>query len=419
MQRKYFSLISLLTVLLLIGCKSKYVITTTEVSEISQLSEDVSYLASDELEGREIGTMGETLAAEYVANRMSDIGLKPMGEDGYLQHFDIHLKSNPHAEKPAPDDPVISGKNVIGLLDNGAEKTICIGAHYDHLGYGKEGSLHMGDPAIHNGADDNASGVGAMLLLAERLSKLELQYNYLFIGFSGEEKGLWGSKHFTHNSTIPLTQIDAMINLDMVGRMRPDERISVHGNGTSPVWGEIISKADNGFTYAFSPSGIGPSDHTSFYLVNIPVLFFFTGQHKDYHKPSDDVININFEGIQKITNLIQGVVMQLDQLDEIPFMKTKDESVETPDFKVTLGVMPDYMFTGKGMRIDAVREERPAHQADIMAGDVVIKMGDLEIFDMMSYMKALAEFEPGTTINVTIRRGDDEIDKKVTFESKK
>jgi len=175
-----------------------------------------------------------------------------------------------------------------------------------------------------------------------------------------EEKGLWGSKHFVNNSTIPLPQIDAMINLDMVGRLRPDDRISVHGNGTSPVWNELVSKADNGFTYSFSPSGIGPSDHTSFYLMNIPVLFFFTGQHKDYHKPSDDVININFQGIQKITNLIQGVVMQLDKLDDIPFKKTKDESVETPDFKVTLGVMPDYMFSGKGMRIDAVREERPA-----------------------------------------------------------
>jgi len=370
------------------------------------LSADVTYLASDELEGREIGTKGETLAAAYVSERMKKIGLKPMGEDGYLQHFDIHIKSNPHAEAPAPDDPVISGKNVIGLLDNGADKTICIGAHYDHLGYGKEGSLHMGDPEIHNGADDNASGVGAMLLLAERLSKQELQYNYLFIGFSGEEKGLWGSKHFVNNSTIPLPQIDAMINLDMVGRLRPDERISVHGNGTSPVWNELVSKADNGFTYSFSPSGIGPSDHTSFYLVNIPVLFFFTGQHKDYHKPSDDVVNINFKGIQKITNLIQGVV------------KTKDESVETPDFKVTLGVMPDYMFSGKGMRIDAVREERPAHQADMMAGDVVIKMGDLEIFDMMSYMKALAEFEPGTTIKVTIKRGEEEIEKQVTFEKK-
>lgn len=418
MQRKYFYIITLCLAFFLMGCKSQYVIKTNETTEIEQLSADISYLASDELEGREIGTNGETLAAKYIASRMEALGLKPMGDDGYFQYFDIHIRSNPHAEKPAPGDPVISGKNVVGMLDKGADKTICVGAHYDHLGYGKEGSLYLGDPQIHNGADDNASGVGAMLLLAERLSKMELNYNYIFIGFSGEEKGLWGSKHFVNNSTIPLPQIDAMINLDMVGRLRPDERISVHGNGTSPVWNEMISKADNGFTYSFSPSGIGPSDHTSFYLVNIPVLFFFTGQHSDYHKPSDDVVHINYQGIQRISNLIQGVLMQLDKLDNIPFSKTKDEQAETPDFKVTLGVMPDYMYSGKGMRIDAVREERPAHAADIMAGDVVIQMGDLEIFDMMSYMKALSEFEPGSTVKVTVKRGDEVIEKMVVFEKK-
>ncbi len=404
--------------MVLLGCKSQYVIKNVSEVEIAQLQTDIGYLASDELEGREIGTKGEALAAAYVASRMKAIGLKAMGEDGFLQHFSIHLKSNPHADAPAPDDPVIKGRNVIGMLDNGAEKTICIGAHYDHLGYGKEGSLYIGEPKIHNGADDNASGVGAMLLLAERLSKLALNYNYLFVGFSGEEKGLWGSKHFVNNSTIPLPQIDAMINLDMVGRLRPDHRISVHGNGTSPIWGDLISKADDGFIYSFSPSGIGPSDHTSFYLVNIPVLFFFTGQHSDYHKPSDDVELINYQGIQKISNLIQGVILQLDKQPDIPFQKTKDETAETPEFKVTLGVMPDYMYTGKGMRIDAVREERAAHRADIMAGDVVVKMGELEIFDMMSYMKALSAFEPGTTIKVTVKRGNEEIEKMVTFEEK-
>ncbi len=418
MQRKYISFISLLCGLSFMACKSNYVIINNNIEEKTQLKSDVVYLASDELEGREIGTRGEELAAEYLANRMKEVGLTPKGEDGYFQHFKIHLKSNPHASAPAPDDPVINGRNVIGMLDRGADKTIVIGAHYDHLGYGQEGSLHTGEKAIHNGADDNASGVAALLLLAKRLKASDLNHNFLFIGFSGEEKGLWGSKHFVNNSTIHLPSIKAMFNLDMVGRMDRDKRLSVHGNGTSPIWNDAIAKADNGFVYSFSPSGIGPSDHTSFYLVDIPVLFFFSGQHSDYHKPTDDSDKINYSGIQEIVNLMQGVILNVDRKKEIPFSKTKDESTQTPDFKVTLGVMPDYMYTGKGMRIDAVLEDRPAIKADIMAGDVVIQMGELEIFDMMSYMKALAAFEPGTTVNVVVKRGEIEMEKIVTFEPK-
>ncbi len=376
---------------------------------------DVSYLADDKLEGRETGTSGELLAAEYISKRMKKIGLTPKGVDNsYVQKFKRKKKAHPHDHVRTGEE--VTGRNIIGFIDNKKEETIVIGAHYDHLGYGSEGSLSDSKNEIHNGADDNASGVAALLSLAEKLQDKNLRTNVLFIAFSGEEKGLWGSNFFVKHATIPKENIKYMINMDMVGRLDSLKRLAVYGIGTSPVFPEILSASNTyGFMNKYDSSGVGPSDHTSFYLEDIPVLHFFTGQHKDYHRPSDDIEFINFEGLSMVTNYIEDIILALDSKDTIPFTKTKSSNNKGRNFKVTLGVIPDYLFDGEGMRLDGVKEDRPAKIAGIEKGDVIIKMGPYEVKTMMNYMECLGKFEVGQKVKVTVLRDGKEILKEVTF----
>ncbi len=388
--------------------------STEQDIHMPQIKADVKFLSSDALEGREVGTQGEIIASEYLATRFECIGLQPIGED-YFQHFSVQKRSNPHAD-PSPDDPTVNGRNVLGLIDNGNENTIVLGAHYDHLGWGPEGSLHTGEPAIHNGADDNASGVAMILELARKLSAEKLNYNYVIFAFSGEEKGLWGSNYFTKNPLFDLDKVNYMMNFDMVGRLN-EKKMAIYGTGTSPVWLPLLNEKNTyGFQSKMEASGVGPSDHTSFYLADIPVLQFFTGQHEDYHRPSDDYEKINFDGIESITNYVYSIILAIDKKEKISFTKTKDDSAEKMDFKVTLGVIPDYLFTDKGMRIDGVREGKTADVAGIIKGDIVVKMGDLEIVDMMSYMKALGAFEVGQETKVVVKRGEELVETKVVFQ---
>ena len=216
---------------------------------ITSIKNDVSFLAHDSLNGREMGTEGERIAAAYIAERMKALGLKGKGgngENGFMQDFSVTPKANPHATEPQADGVPIKGMNVIGYKDNGAEYTVVIGAHFDHLGTGSEGSLHVAkDGQIHNGADDNASGVALMLAMAESLSKegYNKGHNYLFMAFSGEEKGLWGSNYYCKNPTIDLKKVSFMINFDMVGRLDTARGLAISGVGTSPVWKDKIAAA--------------------------------------------------------------------------------------------------------------------------------------------------------------------------------
>lgn len=312
------------------------------------------------------------------------------------------------------------GHNVIGYIDNHAEFTVVIGAHYDHLGYGdEESSLYRGEKSIHNGADDNASGVGALIELARKYkSGADKSNNYLFIAFSGEEKGLLGSNYFTKNPTVPLIKMNYMINMDMLGRLKHEDPVLIiNGVGTSSAWNITLNyiKIDSLKTKT-SESGIGPSDHTSFYLKDIPVLHFFSGTHSDYHKPADDEPSINYPGEARIIYFIEDLIHRLDDKGKLDFIKTKDDSNEdAPRFKVTLGVIPDYAFEGKGMRIDGVTDGRPASKAGLKQGDIVIQMGDVNVVDMMSYMKALGQFKKGETAKVKVMRGKEEVSTDVTF----
>ena len=386
-------------------------------SERHSVRVDVVYLASDYLEGRETGTTGETLAADYITTRFQEIGLEEAGIEGWYQPFPFKQLSNPHLINSKPLKEGI-GKNILGFLDNQSAHTIVIGAHYDHLGMGDNGSRHTGEAAIHNGADDNASGVASMLLLAERLKSSSLKkFNYLFMAFSGEEMGLYGSKYFVNNPTIPLESINALLNMDMVGRLNEEKVLSVNGVGSSPALKEIVKSIDvHGIQTVTTESGIGPSDHASFYLRDVPVLHFFTGQHLDYHKPADDAHLVNMEGVIQVSDFIMAVIEGLDKREKIKFTLAKEEpKKEVAAFKVTLGVMPDYVYAGKGMRIDAVLDNRPAKLGGLENGDVIVKLGETDVKDIYAYMEALGKFNKGETATVVVLRKGKKVKKKVTF----
>ncbi|WP_179021425.1 M28 family peptidase [Winogradskyella forsetii] len=411
-------LVFLSVLIALLSCKNE-----PKVAE-NKIKEDVAFLADDKLEGRQTGTNGEVLASEYLVKRFEAIGLQPKGTEGFLQSFSFKPKTDPHSEVEFTTnaDSTITGQNVIGFIDNKAKNTIVIGAHYDHLGFGGEGSLFREkEKAIHNGADDNASGVAVLLNLASRLvtqnnnSEIKDNNNYLFMAFSGEEMGLLGSNYFSKNPTIEAESINYMINMDMVGRMKADSTLAVYGTGTSPMFKQTLKANNDKFKIVENESGVGPSDHTSFYLIDIPVLHFFTGQHEDYHKPSDDSEKLNYEGMNLISDYIFNIIRDLDDNGELAFRKTKNESEETPRFKVGLGVVPDYLYDGKGMRIDGTREDTPAFNAGLQKGDVVLKLGDSTITDMMSYMRALSVFDNGDEADITVKRGEKNIETKVKF----
>ena len=305
-----------------------------------------------------------------------------------------------------------TGTNVVGFIDNKAASTIVIGAHYDHLGRGEDhNSLAPNEKSIHNGADDNASGTAAMLELARELKGAKLnKYNYLFIAFSGEELGLFGSKYFTDHSPLNLSTIDYMINMDMVGRLDTAKGLQIGGIGTSPTWPTVLKQvAPASMHITYDSSGTGPSDHTSFYLKNIPVLFFFTGTHPDYHKPSDDADKINYDGVLQVIRLVYNVVEKTNNIDKLAFTKTREKQTGTSArFSVTLGIMPDYAWQKNGVHIDAVSDGKPAQKAGLAVNDVIIQLGPHHITNLEDYMQALSSFKKGDKTTVVIKRGEGE-----------
>lgn len=421
---KYSIFLSLLISSVIVSCGQTQ--TANREADKKELLERAAFLASDSLKGRETGSEGERIAAAFIIKEFEAIGLSPMGDDAsFLQEFSFVPKSNPHVMEMEDSTSLgmgtvkeIKGNNVIAFLDKGAQKTIVIGAHYDHLGMGSESSLYKGESQIHNGADDNASGVSVLIELAERLKKKPSNNNYLFIAFSGEEKGLWGSNYYCKNPTYPLEKVNYMINMDMVGRLKEERTLAINGVGTSPLWVETIESINvDSIEVVTTESGVGPSDHTSFYLQDIPVLHFFTGQHEDYHKPSDDVEKLNIEGMLSVTKYIEKLISRLDNKGELEFTKTKDQDNEdTPRFTVTLGVIPDYLYSGNGMRIDGVSEGKVAQKAGMQKGDIVIQMGDVEVVDMMSYMDGLGQYESGDSTRVKIQRYEEVLEFDIIFD---
>ncbi len=310
-----------------------------------------------------------------------------------------------------------TGINVAAYLDNDASTTVVIGAHHDHLGYGGPTSRHTGEPEIHPGADDNASGVAGVLETARYLSSQNLaENNYIFITFSAEEKGLFGSRHFTQSDAYDMERINFMFNFDMIGRMENNNLILI-GAGTSPEWKKIIPETrPEHLNIRMVPSGIGGSDHTSFYFKDIPVIFFFTGIHDDYHKPGDTHEKINYEGQKQVLHFAWDMIEQLEQTDRLAFTETPvDVSRRRRAGSVTMGIMPDHAFTGEGLQIQKVIEGRPAHEGGLKDGDIIIAMGEHKIKEIHSYMRALQNFEKGDVVTIIILRNDDEIEIEIKF----
>lgn len=386
--------------------------------ETSSIKNHISFLASDKLKGRGTSSPEELEAANYIAAQFKNVGLKQFN-NSFLKPFVYKKNTNPHdtstvgiVEKTA--------NNVVGFLDNKAPYTIVIGAHYDHLGLGHDHNSLDANPEgkIHNGADDNASGTAGVLELAKYFAtnKKQEPFNFLFICFSGEELGLLGSKKWCENPDIELSKINYMINMDMIGRLNDStQKLVVYGVGTSPVFLPLIDSISTKFSIKKDSSGVGPSDQTSFYLKDIPVLHFFTGQHSDYHKPSDDADKVNYKGEAEVLKYIAILIERTYKYPKLTFLKTRTPDNGKSAFKVTMGVMPDYTFEGEGMRIDGVSDNKPAAKAGILAGDVVIKLGDMEVKDVQAYMKALSKFKKGDTTEVEVLRKGETKKMAITF----
>ncbi len=312
--------------------------------------------------------------------------------------------------------------NVIGYIKGRKKnKTIIIGAHQDHLGYNELGGSRTSDEGkMHVGADDNASGVAMIIELAKKISNTRKlrKYNYIFIAFSGEEQGLLGSNYFVKNTNYPLENIRYMLNYDMVGRLDSTRKtLLISGTGTSSIWNKAINKTKldtSNIIIKTEESGVGNSDHTTFYYQKIPALHFFTGQHADYHLPSDVEAKINYKGMYWVYNTSVQLLAKTRKPKNIDFKETKNNHTAT-NFKVTMGVMPDYIYTGGGMRIDGVTQNKPAHKAGILKGDIIVQMGDFIISNINDYMLALSKFNKGETVSVKIKRGTLDIKLDVTF----
>jgi len=406
--------LKLVSTLSLLGISALYY--SQEKTNPEQVNEDnlkkhIYFLASDELQGRLTGSEGETKAANYLSAEFKKLGLKPYEGKEFIQNFEYGVKLNPHDDKTST---AVKGKNVIAVLDNKADKTIVIGAHYDHLGLNEHhnSTLANSDGQIHNGADDNASGTAAVLELARMFSqnKTKENVNYVFALFSGEEDGLMGSKKLAESIKTNYPNTIFMINMDMVGRLNKDNNLTVGGVGTSPILSDLVKKyKPESINLSLDESGVGPSDHTSFYLKDIPVLFLFTGTHNDYHKPTDDADKINYAGQKIITNYVFNLANALGNEKEIPFTKTAVTATKAvPKYKVSLGIMPNYADTKDGMGIDGVIDNRPAANAGILQGDILTKIGKCEVKEVYSYMDCLSKIKAGEEHPVTVKRNGEE-----------
>lgn len=441
MKRQFFGFLLLLSFVFNVSAQKAQVANADAVEQ--NLRKHIEYLASDKLEGRRTGEAGATAAAGYIANQFARLHLKPgvhaaNGKATYLQPFP--------GKAAAPDKPV-TGYNIIGILDGKdrilRNEAIVIGAHYDHLGHGGEGSLAPNSKDVHHGADDNASGTAAIIELARQFAKAKNnKRTIIFIAFSGEEEGLFGSKYYVNNPVFPIENTVAMINLDMVGRLK-DDKITIGGIGTASEWKSIVeaenkekhneTQTGNGrngsditldvtvtkpFNLALNEDGFGPSDHSSFYTKKIPVLFFFTGTHLDYHKPSDTADKINYEGEAKVISYVAAIVKSVDQNAVKPTYAVAKSS-GTPGggrtgFSVTLGTIPSYTDSTDGMVIDGVRDASPAAKAGLKANDKIVKLAGQDINNVQDYTKILGDLKADVEYEIVIIRGSERLTLKIT-----
>jgi hypothetical protein len=336
--------------------------------------------------------------------------------------------------KVAIDHQVATVRNVVGILPGvgpRANEYVVIGAHYDHLGYGGMASLSPTTRAIHNGADDNASGTTAMLAIAEKLvDGPPLPRSVIFVAFTGEEEGIVGSERFVDHPLVPLSDIVAMLNLDMVGRLK-GEVLYVGGEGTAEGFEGILKAADEKSKLTLKDigkGGLGPSDHMAFGMKKIPVMFFFTGLHADYHRPTDDVEKINFAGLDEVVDLASDVARRVAAMPRQQYVAKFDSQsmkMGTPSgSRVTLGVVPDYSEMGNGgggggVKISGTSPDSPAAKAGLKEGDVIVQFGETKLDNLYDLSDVLAKGKPGDKVHLRIKRGDKIVETDATLVERK
>jgi len=392
-------------------------------ASMSQPVATVRYLADDALEGRRAGSPGARCAGAYIAGQFGRTGLKPAGSDGWYQTLPLASALNPEA-------PEGDGRNVIGMIEGSdpvlRREVVVIGAHYDHLGHGGFGSLAPDMPgAIHNGADDNASGVAGLLDVAQRLSAgPRPARSILFIAFTGEESGLLGSQYFVDHPTIADTMV-AMINMDMVGRLSTGNLI-VYGVDTAAEWPDLLKPAADraGVEMTTRGEGYGPSDHTSFYARDIPVLFFFTNVHSDYHRPTDDWDRIDGPGIDRIATIVTDVTRALaDGRPRLTLRRGAGQPATTGEGRASgygayLGSVPDFTPVNHGVRLSGVSPGSPAELAGLRKGDVIVELGGVDVADLQGLTDALRAHKAGDEVSVRVLRDDREVTVRVVLGSR-
>jgi hypothetical protein len=410
--------ILLLVLLLLIGSLTSIpeIKTTNDDIRVHDFQNHITYLASDELEGRSSGTQGDQLAKDYIVNHFTTAGLPTKRVVEVQEHYVYKDRKNKKNK--------VLTYNIIATLpgtdDKLKDEYVVIGGHYD--------SVSNKLDKIHNGADDNASGTSMVLELFEKFAASNTNKRTLiFMAFGGEELGLLGSKYFVNNPTINLQKVQLMVNLDMVGRLDNEKNLQLGGTLTAvnfdkklePFLNQMENRWQNNLNITELGKGIFKrSDHYSFYLKDIPVLFFFTGLHEDYHGPTDDSNKINYQGMKVISDLVHLIMEEFANTPEkLVFqpVELEEQSMPVAEIKVTLGVMPDYAHEGDGLKIDAVIDNRPGEKAGMLAGDIVVDIGGTPIKDIYAYMKILSQLNSGDKAEVKVLRNDSEMVLQVQF----
>ncbi len=439
---------------------------TATAAVAARMRQDIAYLASDRLEGRFTGSPGADSAAAFIARRFAALRLRPVvvGEDDAARCAGMRVSlapaARPHgpaADGGAPAAPAypqcasyfqrftarsaalahaghvgdLAAQNVAGLVEGTDPalrgQVVVVGAHYDHLG---RETMFATDPqagaVVHNGADDNASGTAAVLELARRLAARPARRSVLFVAFSAEELGVLGSSHFVAHSPVPVDSMAAMLNFDMVGRLR-DDRLIVYGTGTAAEWPAVVDSANAaGPRLAVRPvaDGVGPSDHSVFYFKRVPVLHFFTDVHPDYHAATDDVDKFNAPGASRVVALAEGVLRRAaDRPERLTFRETPGTARMSagpgPDGRPRpyFGSVPDMAGdpSVEGLRLQGVTPGSPADRAGLREGDVVVELGGAAVTDLETYTAALYAHAPGDTVTVVVRRGAERVTTRATL----
>lgn len=394
-------------------------------AEARDLLNDVKFLASDALQGRKIGTPGADTAAAYLARRFEAAGLQP-APGGWFQRFTV----DPDA--PAAQHSGIGGargENVIGIVPGRDPKlqdqVVVVGAHYDHLGLGGFGALDPDSTGkVHNGADDNASGSAALVAIARHLTRHRPARTVVFIAFSGEEEGLLGSDWYVKHPLYPLDHTVAMINLDMVGRLR-NARLIVYGSATATEWPALLDSLNRTARFDLKEhgDGYGPSDQSSFYAQHLPVLYLFTDLHSDYHRSTDDWQKINADGLAQVADFAAAIATAVaDRRSGLTFVNvpqpvepTDSVPAVTSGYGAYLGTIPDMSEAPGGVALTGVHAGSPAEKAGIRAGDVIIRMDGREVKDLMGMTVVLRAHKAGDTIEIVVRRNGAEVTTHATL----